>query len=48
MGTVVGMLVVLWGTWNGHADEVYDIICARTADAHPNLRAELTAFARQI
>jgi len=22
MGMVVGMLVVLWGTWNGHADEV--------------------------
>lgn len=42
-----------FGDWSmafrdGHAGEVYDIICARTADAHPNLRAELTAFARQI
>jgi len=42
-----------FGDWSmafrdGHAGEVYDLICARTADAHPNLRAELTAFARQI
>ena len=28
--------------------EIYETICAKTADAHPNLRAELTAFARQI
>lgn len=27
---------------------VYETICAKVADANPNLRAELTAFARQI
>lgn len=27
---------------------LYDTICAKVADAHPSLRAELTAFARQI
>lgn len=27
---------------------LYDTLCAKVADASPNLRAELTAFARQI
>ena len=29
-------------------NEIYDTICARSATAHPNLRAELTSFARHI
>ncbi len=28
--------------------DVHDVICAKTVGAHPNLRAELTAFARQL
>lgn len=42
-----------FGDWSmafrdGGEGAVHDVICAKTADAHPNLRAELTAFARQI
>lgn len=32
-----------------HPDgELYESICAKVADAHPNLRAEVMAFARNI
>jgi hypothetical protein len=45
-----------FGDWSmgfrdgAHEDSgaVYKTICAKVADANPNLRAELTAFARQI
>lgn len=29
-------------------DALYETICSKVADAHPNLRAELMAFARNI
>jgi hypothetical protein len=32
----------------GGETDIYDVICAKSAAAHPNLRAELTSFARQI
>lgn len=42
-----------FGDWSmafreGVEGAVHDLICAKTANAHPNLRAELTAFAQQI
>lgn len=36
------------GETNQDADALYDTICAKIANASPNLRAELTAFASQI
>jgi len=42
-----------FGDWSmafrdGAKDDLHDLICAKTVAAHPNLRAELTAFARHI